>query len=143
MRGGPGAGGGVGGGGGVLSADRPPWAAPLYGFEVDVEVWDRPFAAYQPLPVTPPVERDLALVLPDGLTADQVAAVVREAGQPLLERVILFDEYRGSGVAGRSLAWHLYFRASDRTLRDEEVDSAMAGVLGALKERLGVVRREA
>ena len=108
-----------------------------------MEVWDRPFAQFQLLPVTPPAERDLALVLPDGLTADQVVAVLREAGRPLLERVILFDEYRGSGVAGRSLAWHLYFRASDRTLRDEEVDAAMAGVLGALKERLGVVRREA
>ncbi len=128
---------------GECQADRPPWAAPVYGFELDVEVWERPFARYESLPVTPPVERDLALVLPDGVTAAQVAAVVREAGQPLLERVVLFDEYRGGGMAGRSLAWHLDFRASDRTLRDEEVDAAMAVVLGALKERLGVVRREA
>jgi phenylalanyl-tRNA synthetase beta chain len=138
-----GADGGERGRAGELAASRPPWAAPVYGFEVDVELWDRPFARYQPLPVTPPVERDLALVLPDGLAAAQVVALVEEAGRPLLERVTLFDEYRGTGVAGRSLAWHLYFRASDRTLRDEEVDSAMAGILGALKERLGVVRREA
>jgi phenylalanyl-tRNA synthetase beta chain len=95
------------------------------------------------LPVTPPVERDLALVLPDGVTAAQVSTAVREAGKPLLEDVVLFDEYRGSGLGGRSLAWRLWFRAPDRTLRDEEVDQAIAGVLRALKERLGVVRREA
>ena len=128
---------------GECQTDGPPWAAPVYGFELDVEAWGRPFARYQALPVTPPVERDVAVVLPDEVTAAQVAAVVREAGQPLLERVVLFDEYRGRGVTGRSLAWHLEFRASERTLRDEEVDAAMARVLGALKERLGVVRREA
>ena len=126
-----------------LPADRPPWSAPLFGFEVEVEVWRRNPVAYNMLPATPPVERDLALVLPDGVSAAQVEAAVRQAGQPLLEDVALFDEYRGEGLAGRGLAWRLWFRASDRTLRDEEVDQAIAGVLGTLKERLGVVRREA
>jgi phenylalanyl-tRNA synthetase beta chain len=110
---------------------------------MEVEVWRRNPVTYNMLPVTPPVERDLALVVPDGVTAAQVGEVLREAGQPLLEEVALFDEYRGSGLAGRSLAWRLWFRAPDRTLRDEEVDQAIAGVLRALKERLGVVRREA
>jgi phenylalanyl-tRNA synthetase beta chain len=126
-----------------LPADRPPWSAPLLGFEVEVEVWRRNPVTYNMLPVTPPVERDLALVLPEGVTAAQVGEVVRQAGRPLLEDVALFDEYRGGGLAGRSLAWRLWFRATDRTLRDEEVDQAIAGVLRALKERLGVVRREA
>jgi phenylalanyl-tRNA synthetase beta chain len=126
-----------------VPGDRPPWAAPLFGFEMEVEVWRRNPVTYNMLPVTPPVERDLALVVPDGVTAAQVGEVLREAGQPLLEEVALFDEYRGSGLAGRSLAWRLWFRAPDRTLRDEEVDQAIAGVLRALKERLGVVRREA
>jgi phenylalanyl-tRNA synthetase beta chain len=68
---------------------------------------------------------------------------LREAGGPLLEDVFVFDEYRKPGVAARSLAWRLVFRAPDRTLRDEEVDRAVSAVLEALKERLGVVRREA
>jgi phenylalanyl-tRNA synthetase beta chain len=126
-----------------LPGDRPPWAAPLFGFEMEVEVWRRNPVTYNMLPVTPPAERDVALVVPDGVTAAQIGAVLREAGRPLLEEVALFDEYRGSGLAGRSLAWRLWFRASDRTLRDEEVDQAVARVLSALKEQLGVVRREA
>jgi phenylalanyl-tRNA synthetase beta chain len=110
---------------------------------MEVEVWRRNPVTYNMLPVTPPAERDVALVVPDGVTAAQIGAVLREAGRPLLEEVALFDEYRGSGLAGRSLAWRLWFRASDRTLRDEEVDQAVARVLSALKEQLGVVRREA
>ncbi len=126
-----------------VATDAPPWAAPLYGFELDVDMGEREPVKYRSLPANPLAERDLALVVPDGVTAAQVRAVVEEAGQPLLEQVLLFDEYRGSGLAGRSLAWRLLFRAPDRTLRDEEVDQAIAGVLGALKERLGVARREA
>jgi phenylalanyl-tRNA synthetase beta chain len=128
---------------GELEADRLPWAGRLYGFELDAVVRERPPVRYVPLPTTPPVERDLALVVPDGVTAAAVEAVLRQAGEPLLERVLLFDEYRGGGLKGRSLAWRLSFRAPDRTLRDAEVDEAIARVLGALKERLGVVRREA
>jgi len=55
----------------------------------------------------------------------------------------IFDEYRGSGVEGRSVAWRLVFRAPDRTLRDAEVDEALARVVDALKERLGVEQRGA
>jgi len=126
-----------------MVVERPPWAAPVFGFELDVEV--RPAAAlrYRPRAATPPAERDLALMVPEGVTAAQIEAILREAGGPLLEDVFVFDEYRKPGVAARSLAWRLVFRAPDRTLRDEEVDRAVSGVLEALKERLGVVRREA
>jgi phenylalanyl-tRNA synthetase beta chain len=98
---------------------------------------------FVPLPTTPPVERDLALVLPDGLTAREVEAVLRDAGGPLLERASAFDEFRHAGLAGRSVAWRLVFRAPDRTLRDDEVDPVVARMVTILKERLGVARREA
>lgn len=126
---------------GALAADRPPWAAQLYGFEVDVVVRDRPHALYGALPTTPPVERDVALVLPEGVTAAAVEDVMGEAGGTLLAATAVFDEYRGEEMAGRSVAWRLVFRAPDRTLRDREADEALHAVLAALKERLGVERR--
>jgi len=128
---------------GVLQTQGPKWVAPVLGFEVDVSPADRPAVQFVPLPTTPPVERDLALVLPDGLTARDVEAVLRDAGGPLLELAWAFDEFRHPELTGRSVAWRLVFRAVDRTLRDDEVDPVVERMVTTLKERLGVARREA
>jgi phenylalanyl-tRNA synthetase beta chain len=129
---------------GPLEADAPVWAAPLLGFEVRLAAAQRPLVAYRPLPLQPPVERDLALVLPPGVTAAQVADVLRRVGGPLLERLEVFDEYRGPGIpAGhRSVAWHCSFRDPERTLRERDVDVLLARGLEALEGELGVRRRE-
>src|SRR5690349_3792265 len=137
-------GGAVVGSAGPLEADAPPWAAQLYGFEVRLFVMERSPVAYRTLPVQPPVERDLALVLPDGVTAAQVADVLGRAVGPLLERFEVFDEYRGPGVpAGhRSVAWHCTYRDPSRTLREQDVDALEKRGLTALEAELGVRRRE-
>ncbi|HEV3000492.1 MAG TPA: phenylalanine--tRNA ligase subunit beta [Solirubrobacteraceae bacterium] len=88
---------------------------------------------FTPFATFPPVRRDLAVVVPQGVTSAQVLAVVREAGRP--EEASVFDVY------GDSLAMHLAFRAPDRTLTDEEADARMAAIVGALRERLGVEQR--
>src|SRR4029077_18504439 len=54
---------------GVLEGDAPVWAAPFLGFEVGLGWDERPPVRYRALPLTPAVERDLALVLPPGVTA--------------------------------------------------------------------------
>lgn len=128
-----------------LEADAPPWAAPLFGFELELDPAPRRPPRFRPLPTTPASERDLALLLPPEVTAAEVRRVVEEAGAPLLARVDLLDEYRGPGVAPglRSVVFRLTFRAPDRTLRDPEVDRAERAVLAALAGRLGVRRREA
>jgi phenylalanyl-tRNA synthetase beta chain len=130
---------------GPLAADAPPWAAPLYGFEVSLDPSPRRQPRFTPLPATPASERVLALLLPEGVTAGGVEAVLRETGGGLLERVVVESDYRGAELpAGvRSVAFRLVFRAPDRTLRDTEVDQAEARLLAALAEELGVRRREA
>jgi len=144
-----GAGGGEGGEGvvgwaGVLEADRPVWAAPVLGFELRLHLVDQEPRRYRALPVTPPVERDVALVLPPAVNAAAVAAVLRREGGPLLETLRVFDEYRGPGIAAgsRSVAWHLLFRDPGRTLRETEADTVLAGALKVLEAELGVRRRE-
>ncbi|OLD00215.1 MAG: phenylalanine--tRNA ligase subunit beta [Gemmatimonadetes bacterium 13_1_40CM_3_70_8] len=129
---------------GPLEADAPVWAAALFGFEVRIDLTLPGAVHYRPLPTQPPVERDIALVLPAGVHAAAVAAVLARAAGPLLERLEVFDEYRGPGVpAGyRSVAWHCTFRDPARTLREREVDELLAGALRALEDELGVRRRE-
>ncbi|MBI4421239.1 MAG: hypothetical protein HY560_10465 [Gemmatimonadetes bacterium] len=126
---------------GRLEADSPAWAAPLLGLEMDLDPAATRVVTYRPLPVTPPVERDLALVLPAGLAVARVEEVLGRVAGPLLEQARVFDEYRAAAWRGRSVAWHLVFRAPDRTLRDEEVDAILRQVLAALREELNVELR--
>jgi phenylalanyl-tRNA synthetase beta chain len=129
---------------GPLTADAPVWAGPLLGFEVALEALEQPFVQYRALPVMPAVERDLALVLPAGVTAAAVEAVLRRESGALLERLQAFDEYTGAGIAtgARSVAWHLSFRDPARTLREKEVDDLLGAALLALEGELDVRRRE-
>jgi phenylalanyl-tRNA synthetase beta chain len=130
--------------GGPLAADAPPWAAPLFGFELLVDAAPRRPAPFVPLPTTPSSERVLALLLPEGVRAREVETLLRRTGTPLLERVDVESDYRGPELPSgtRSVAFRLGFRAQDRTLRDSEVDEAEARLLAALAEELGIQRRD-
>jgi phenylalanyl-tRNA synthetase beta chain len=79
--------------------------------------------AYEDVTTYPAVHQDLAVVVPDDVTAVAVHDAVLEGGGELLRSARVFDLYEGEQVgAGRkSLALRLEFRAADRTLTDEEV----------------------
>jgi len=95
---------------------------------------------YRELPTTPAAEFDLALIVPEKLSASEVEQVLRTSAGELLERCFLFDEFRGAGVpeGARSLAWRLTFRHPERTLREKEIDGRRAQLLKALEDQLGV-----
>ena len=148
----------------ALSIDAPVWAAPAYGIEFElgaVESADvappgqslratgvktaRPrHVQFKPLPVTPAAVIDLALLVPDSLQAADVERVIHSNGGELLERLALFDEFRGQGlpVGTRSLAWRLTFRDAARTLRDKEIEGRTNKILRALEGELGVRQRK-
>jgi phenylalanyl-tRNA synthetase beta chain len=100
---------------------------------------------FKPLPSTPAAQIDLALLVPESLQAAEVERVIRNNGGELLERLSLFDEFRGQGLpAGtRSLAWRLTFRDATRTLRDKEIEGRTNKILRALEGELGVRQRTA
>jgi phenylalanyl-tRNA synthetase beta chain len=126
---------------GRIEVDGPPWAAPVFGFEVELTRQPKAYASFAETANQPPVERDLALVLPAGVSAADVEAVILRRGGGYLESVAVFDEYRGSDITGRSVAWRLVFRAREKTLRDKEVDAAVEKILEALRGQLRVDRR--
>jgi len=81
-----------------------------------------------------PLERDLALVVPETLAAADLAATLHAAGGDTLRRVALFDIYRGAPLAAgeKSLAWRVVFAADERALTDEEVDAHVARLVAAV-----------
>jgi phenylalanyl-tRNA synthetase beta chain len=87
----------------------------------------------------PPADRDVALVVDEATPHADVESAIREVAGALLERVQLFDVYRGGSIsAGRkSLAFSLRYRAQDRTLDDDEVSGVHARVEEMLRSRFG------
>ena len=132
-------------GGRVRSAavDAPAWADPVWAAEVVLEATAPERPRFRALPAYPPIERDLALLVPEAIPAADVEQTIRSAAGPLLEATEPFDLYRGTGVppGTRSLALRLRFRATDRTLTDADADAAVARVLKRLKESHDIDRR--
>ncbi len=87
----------------------------------------------------PSTDVDLAFVVPDDVPAQAVEETLRASGGPLLERVWLFDVFRGAGSSEgeRSLAYRLRFCAPDRTLTDEEVAELRSVCIAATEKQHG------
>lgn len=120
---------------------------PVFLAELDVDQWlarRNPARSFKPLPSFPAVRRDLALVVPEATTHDAVLAAVRQARLENLEKVEIFDVFRGGQVpAGhKSVAYGLTYRAADRTLKDEEVQASQARLVQTLRTALGATVRE-
>ena len=98
---------------------------------------------FSPIPRFPASSRDVALVVSDAVAAGEVESVVREAAGALAEEVRLFDRFVGGSIpAGHaSLAFHVVYRAPDRTLTDAEVDAQHAKVVSEVGTRFGATLR--
>jgi phenylalanyl-tRNA synthetase beta chain len=98
--------------------------------------------SFQPFGAFPVLRHDLAVTLPVSVPAEELLALVRDAGGETLDRVDVFDVYTGEqvGEGRRSLALALSFRALQRTLTDEDVAPALARVLAAVQAIGGELR---
>ena len=94
---------------------------------------------FRPLPRFPAVLRDLAVVVPASVPADEVRAVIQEVGGSLVEEARVFDVYTGPPLpeGQKNLAFALRYRAEDRTLRDDEVAAAHTRIVEEVQRRLG------
>ncbi len=102
-----------------------------------------PGAEYHPLPRFPAVSRDIAVVCGEEVTVGELEACIRKAGGRLLRDVVLFDIYRGQGVAGgsKSVAFSMTLRADDRSITAAEADGEVKDILTALEQELGATLR--
>jgi phenylalanyl-tRNA synthetase beta chain len=91
----------------------------------------------------PAVFQDVSLVVDAEVAAQAVADAVRHGAGELLEDIRLFDVYTGPqvGEGRKSLTFALRFRASDRTLTEDEASSARDAAVRCAAERLGAVLR--
>ena len=98
---------------------------------------------YEGIPKFPAMTRDISLSMKKEVTAGEIEEVIRKKGGKLLESYELFDVYEGSQILQgyKSMAYKVVFRASDRTLTDEEVNNVMDKIINALSEKEVVLRK--
>lgn len=87
----------------------------------------------------PNIERDLAVVVDDGVLAQDIVDAVKGAKIKFLQDVKVFDEYKSEqiGKNKKSVAMSFTFSSLERTLTDDEIAAEMAKILSALKRKVG------
>lgn len=98
---------------------------------LDVEIPER---TYKPLPKYPAATRDISMICDDEMPVANLEKIIKKAVGSVLERVKLFDVYKGEQIAGgkKSVAFSIVMRSPDATLTDEQADAAMKRVKKAL-----------
>ena len=124
-----------------------------YGIDVDCYVaeldLDALFEAsnmnksYKALPKFPAVTRDIALLCDDSILVAEIEETIRKAGGNLVEKVQLFDIYKGAQIpeGKKSIAYAIAYRDEKKTLEDKDIAKVHEKILKALEHKLGAVLR--
>lgn len=113
---------------------------------MELDITALPFTENLPEPVLssfPSLHQDIALVVDEDVPAETVRRTLEEGAGELLESVELFDIFRGEklGESKKSLAFKMFFRAAERTLTDDEVNTHRLAAAELASERLGAEMR--
>nr|WP_321316044.1 phenylalanine--tRNA ligase subunit beta [uncultured Ligilactobacillus sp.] len=95
---------------------------------------------YIPISKYPEIKRDMALLVPNNITNEQIVKTIKKNGGQYLVDVKLFDLYQGKNIDDgfKSLAYTLVYSDNSGTLNDEKVNDAFNKVTDKLKEELNI-----
>src|SRR5262249_6444547 len=81
---------------------------------------------YSALPRLPSASRDVSALMPDEVSWGDIERAILELGIPEIAEVRVFDRYKGKDMpeGHHSLAFRVTYRASGRTLTDDEIGAA-------------------
>ncbi|HEO63802.1 MAG TPA: hypothetical protein ENN78_00855 [Candidatus Omnitrophica bacterium] len=98
---------------------------------------------YQRLPQHPAVERDMALILSESVSAQDVIEKINNRNE-LISNIEIVDVYQGKQIppGKKSLAIRITYRSLDRTLKDDEVDKIESDLKNILLSELSCQIRE-
>ena len=98
-----------------------------------------PLPRARPASKLPVARRDLAVVIDKDIPVQTVLDALIAAKPPPVDKVALFDLYRGQTVSPdkKSLAILVLMQDTARTLTDTEIDAAVADLLRIIEDRFG------
>jgi len=99
---------------------------------------------YKALPKFPAVTRDIALLVDDSLLVQEIDDTIKRAGGNLVEKVELFDIYKGKQIpeGKKSIAYAIWYRDENKTLTDKDVSKVHEKILKSLEYKLGATLRD-
>ena len=91
----------------------------------------------------PSVKRDIAILVDNIVTNDEIIKVIKNVSSNLLKDIQLFDIYENikNYDNKKSLAYSLKFQDFHRTLHIKEVDEEIKLIINNLKTKLNAVQR--
>ena len=131
-----------------------PWIAEKYNFDFPVYIFELDMGAllksqnlkrnYFPISKYPAVVRDVALVVPEGISYFQVSSQIKKTGGKVITQIKLFDVYQGKQIdrGFRSMAYSIIYQSGEKTLTDKEVNSIHNKVLHSLEKNFKVKIRD-
>ena len=98
---------------------------------------------YQNVSKFPSVSRDIAMLVAEKISNQEITAVIAKAAGKFLTDVKLFDVYQGANIESgqKSMAYSLTFVNPEATLTDDEINRGMEKVTKALAENFAAVIR--
>ncbi len=98
----------------------------------------------EPVSRFPVIRRDLAVIVKEEISGDELVQAVASAAPDLMRDVRIFDIYTGPGIeAGlKSVAISLILQETSRTLTDDDADAAQAAAVRKLRDTFGAELRD-
>ncbi len=128
----------------VLENYELPYKAYLFELDLEALADAADFSKrFEPIPIYPSVQRDLAIVVDFGMQSDTPIEIIYATGGDLVKSVRLFDVYVGDQVSEgkKSLAYTITYHSATETLTDKAVNDLHDKVVNRLGKELGAELR--
>ena len=98
---------------------------------------------YKEISKYPGISKDMAFILDDNITSEEVIKTIKKAGGKLVNSIKVFDLYKGSnlGENKKSLAFNLYFEDQNKTLTLEEVTVVFDKIIEEVEKKYNATLR--
>ena len=98
---------------------------------------------YKEISKYPGISKDMAFILDDNITSEEVMKTIKKAGGKLVNNIKVFDLYKGSnlGENRKSLAFNLYFEDPNKTLTLDEVTVVFDKIIMEVEKKYNATLR--
>lgn len=107
-------------------------------FELDLSALTRKhLSSAKVLSKFPPVYRDVAVVISEHVTNDQLLRVMKDEQIDIVRDIYLFDYFSGKSLekGKKSYAYRILLQDNEKTLTDQEVEAAILKLISALQSK--------
>jgi phenylalanyl-tRNA synthetase beta chain len=126
----------------LYDIEQTAFIADIYAYKLYEFGFEQPH--YEQISQYPPALRDLAFVFDESVPAGDVLVEIQNQAGSLLQRINLFDVYKGKTIEDgkKSLAFSLNFSSPERTLTDQEINEITDKIILQIEKKFNAQLRK-